>query len=525
MGREVYFMPVTSRRTRRAYDMRAFLKLHVFRKVTIGTTTVTNDVVSFNIPLSSTNRVGGFELTLNNDDGKYTDAFDVTNEVKIYVDYTGTLGSGSLLIGGEIDTIEYVMDRSGALFVVLSGRDYMGTEADRLVFEDFSETPTPASEVVKFLRDKYAPDHDDDNTYIETVDTLIDLSWNGRPLLACIQDVIEQAENKYFFRCDNSKIWHLGKKGNYDSNLTIVFRGNMTFLNNMDKDILSMKNRTWAVGSHPKGVPILHRTDDSSSQTSYHVHETLVEDSNLINLDQVKTKADIENSISSTMEQKGTTGSWGLPTLVPGQDVLIVHPYCKANGKKTVVDVTHSFDSGGFFTDIAYEEAEKTIIDRVVERERVEQERLVTSNIHGLTRTFPLEFKDENYGENGTTPDDDADLESMTRCVVWEDTLMLQLLESDGNCESRVHVADDTVTHILLNVAGSNFESDEGETWFKCEISAQGGGGGTYETVEIGKFFTIPEHLRGKRLKAKFYFTSHTTKLTAVSILYKCMGH
>lgn len=512
-------MPVRSERSKLIYETRAFAKRKVYRKVTIAGTDVSNDVESIALPLTSASRVGGFDIALSNDNGKYTGTFTKNSIVKVWINYTNNF-SGDPMFEGRLETSEYDMENSGAFFLIITGRDYMG-DADRLVFEDFSATPTAGSEVVKYLRDKYAPSHSDNNDYIDTIETTISPSWNGRPLLACVQDVIEDTGNKHTFRTDVNKVWHLREKGTVDSGLAIVYQGNMTSMKNVDGSLASMKNRVWVTGKSTAGAPLIHRADNATSQSSYKIREMLKEDSNLITLDQVKNRAIQMNSISSSMEQRGTTGSYGLPTLVPGQDILLLNPFCKADGKRTVIDVTQTLNVDGFRTWIAYEEAEKTMIDRVIDREKLEQERLTIDNFFGMTRCHVMEFKDENYGTSGTSPNSSAALESMTRCVVWEDVLMMQLLETDGNCESRVHETDTNIMQIVPKVIGSNLKSDEGKVWLRLDVSANGS---DYDTLGIDALYNVPENWRGKHLKARLYFTSLITKIKAVSLMYKRVG-
>ena len=513
-------MPVISRGTTPRYDIRAFAPFHYYRKITIGTTDVSNDATSFTITHGSTNRVGSFDLLLNNSDGKYVDTNLKYAEIKFYVDTTGVLDNDSLIFAGRIDTPVFTLGNDGML-LNLTGRDYM-IEADVLVFEDFSTTPTSASELLKYLRNKYAPTHSTSDAYIDVIDTLVKPSWNGKPLLNCIEDIVTDIQGTHTFRCDVNRVWHFRQKGTISSGFAITFRGNMTYLRNTDGSILDLVNRTYLAGQHPAGVPILYRADNNSSQTLYGTHEKISEDSNLVTQGQVIARAIAMNSISSSMEQKGSVGSWGLPKLFPGQDVMLICPYSKVNGTKTAVDVTLSWSSGGCLTDIAYEQLEQGLIDNLIVTGKLAKDLFRTQNLYGMTRTFNMEFLDINYGATAYTPDADAALEEMNDTIVWDDALQLQLLESTGYAITRLHEADGNVTQAILNLAGSNFESDLNETWLKVEASFDGGG--TWSTIIPTVLFTVPTDNIGSRIKLKFTFTSLTTKMTAVSLLYKLEG-
>jgi len=512
-------MPIKTNIARVIYDTRAFAKRKVYRKVTIGGTDVSSHVVSSHVDLGSTNRVGSFSVLLDNGNGRYTDTFSKNSVVQIWINYDNVF-TGDPMIEGRLEVPEYIMENNGALYLQISGRDYM-CEADRLVFEDFSATPTSTSEVIKYLRDKYASGHSSSNTYIDTIQTNITPSWNGRPLLQAIRDCIQESGGNHTFRIDSNKVWHIRQKGTVVSGLGIIYQGNMISGNNIDGDLQSMKNRTWVVGSSELGNILIHRDDDSTSQSSYNIRETMVEDTNLINYDQVSNKSSNLNSVSSTMEQKGSCQSYGLPTLVPGEEILLINPFLKLNEFKTVVDVSHSLDASGFITSISYQEQEKGIMEMIIESKKTEQERIQNKNLHGMTRTHYITFNDTDYGESGDDPNDDAQLDSLTKTLVWDNTLMLQLNESSGEAQTKTLSEDAEITHVLLKVTGNNFKSDEGETWFRCEITTDGS---NYVDVEPDTLVEIPSSKRGKVIIAKFHFASLTTKLTSASILYKKQG-
>jgi hypothetical protein len=128
-----------------------------------------------------------------------------------------------------------------------------------------------------------------------------------------------------------------------------------------------------------------------------------------------------------------------------------------------------------------------------------------------------INFLDTDYGEDYKTPNTNALLEYLIDCIIWENNLMLEAGIEFGYVESKTHIADSNITELTVSLAGSNFESDEGETWVTIKISVDEGS--TWETVTRDTKYIVEG--TGNRLKVKVELISLTTKISGIGILYK----
>lgn len=476
------------------------------RKVLINNTDVSNKLILCTITPSVTEAVWSIDLTLDNGEGQYTKEFVKGDIIKAYIDYDSAT---TQLFEGRIDTINYILSGDQGYTCDIRGRGYGAEALDKNVNKQY-DTATALSTIFKEVRNEYLPNHSTDDSQIDTISNTDTPAWSGVPVWQVFQDIIVAAKEKtgdtYHFYCDYNKIWHLFKEGDRISQTeAAVVEDNIVSMNVSD-DLTTVKNRIMIYGREINGIPVVETSENTDSQSLYWVKELSTSDSNLVTREQVKNKADALLSKYLTPEQKGSVRCVGLPNILPGQQIYIMNPYCDVMGLRTIVGITHTLTSNGFFTTLDFQETEKGLVHLFEERKKREQELSAIANRYGMEHTHIVDF----------SKIETSDLDEAVRTIIWDDNLMLELEETSGYIVTEKHTANKNITKCVLKVSGQNLASDEGKDWVIGKVSVDNEA--SWEDLTIDSLHTVIG--TGKILKIKLKLISLTTKITAVGVLY-----
>jgi len=495
--------------------------LEVFRpkwKITVGDTDISSDLISSAVKMGATQNVGDYNLVISNNDGKWTREFSNGDIIKVYGDYSDATNQ---ILEGMLETKRYKLNRGTGFSVRLAGRDY-GKDAINVKVTKRWTSPDTISNVWKYLITNKLPTHSTDFSDIANITTLVQPNWNGRPVWNCFQDLVLWAGGNYQFYNDSVKKWHLFETGS-----KTCMTENITYGENvLDMEITDSitqrpyANKVTVYGRELEGIPLLKvKSITSAPHSNYgEPYEQIITNTNLITYSQVSQEATNQLNALSTTETFGNVTTLGLPTALPGYRIWVINPYCNVMEYRIIRDITHNFSISGFSTTIDFEEKEKGLIKVLEDRYLVEQERSNINNPFNMEASYAGDFQDANYGDSGVEPDSDAFLEdSMSNTLVWENTLLLQLLQTSGTAISKIHTADENITECVAYVKGSNLESDQGENWVTTWISVNNGV--TWELAPRDTLHTVVG--TGNGLKIKVELQSHTTKIKALGVLYK----
>jgi len=487
-------------------------------QITIGGTDVTDHAIDCDVSLATTDQVNSISLVLDNDEGRYTGDFNAMDIVKVYLDYTD---ASTKIFEGRLDTPAYSMTAQSGFTIEINGRGYGADALSINVTEKYSESKLIKT-VFEEMIAKYLPHHSQDFSNIENIDVYYKPDWYERPLWQCFQDLMEANSNNSDFNCDFDKKWHMFTKGSrICTSEAMIYKDNMISCRIVDGDLTNYYNRYKVYGRDIEGIPQFRLVENVSQQswtTGYGLREKNITDANLASIDQIKNKADALLDKGISMEKSGNATVIGMPNAKPGYMIWVLNHNCNIMSQLRMVTVDHHSSIRNVTTTVTFEELEKGLISFVKAREAVEQESVSVKNEFGMTdSTEVMTFLSEDYGINYKTPNEDAYLEVMEKTIVWDDNIILEAGESSGYVITKVITLDKTATECVLKVKGNNLESDEAETWMTYGVSFNNGI--NYETVSADKLHTIA--YPGTKVKIKIIFTSLTSRIKAIGLMYK----
>jgi len=479
------------------------------RKVEIDGTDVSDDVISISVVPGMNNQVSSATILLNNNNGKYTADFAKGDMVKVYMDY----GSATKKIfEGPFYTPTYITRANGNLFE-LHCKGY-GYDAIKKKVNYESGTSDTISNLFKYLITNYLVNnygHSADFSNIATITTEYTPSWSRRTVLECMQDLIVATNNEYDFYCDDDKKWYLYEKGTKVSTESAVYGNNIIYMRLIDGDLLKLNNRLSLYGETIDSIPRLKTDDDLTSQTQYGIFEDDIDDNNITTHTQMANKLTSELSIQTSLEQSGICTIVGAPDLLPGYYIYVMNPYCNCIGLRRVIEVTHNFTSSGFKTTMVIEEKERGTVYFI--QKQVKEK---TSKVPwGMENSYIMKYLTENYGDDTQTPDANAEINTMTQTVVWENRLMLELNTNSGNAVMNEIITTENISQYVVSISGSNLEGDDGSKWVTVDVNLGNG------WKRVNKDTIITPAFSSKNVNIRINMVSLTTKIKSVAFLWK----
>lgn len=480
--------------------------------VTIDGTSV-NYLKNATVNLGLNTNVDTARLTLDNTEGRYTKEFDKGDIVKIYADFdSGT----NQIFEGKIMTPTYRMipEGKGAIFDFdIFCRGYGGDAIGRKVNYHPTESKMIYNIIKNDLLGSYLPNHSTDYSGIENITTKWQPDWNFMPLTQCLNAInIDKLENNYDFRCDFSKKWSFFTRGSkINGNEVLVYADNMIGLDATNGDLLQLKNRLFGSGDEVEGIPLIRMRENLASQELYGIVEDTVNNTNWATRDQISEGTAGILTKLTTLEQYGSGYGIGMPTLVPGEMLYIINPFCDVQGLRRIVSVEHTLQDGVFLTGIVFQELEKGLT-KIME-DRIINEQLTSSvaNKHTMEDSWVFRFEG----------DDDSNLLTQTRTLVWDGNLMLDLKEVNGWARTIAHQTEKDVTGFSLYISGDNLDPTAGESAFVTYDVSFDEGNSWEKGVSLDTEYSVPSGKTGKLAMIQINFNSLTTKIKAVGLHYK----
>ena len=117
--------------------------------------------------------------------------------------------------------------------------------------------------------------------------------------------------------------------------------------------------------------------------------------------------------------------------------------------------------------------------------------------------------------------DDDSNLLTQTRTLVWDGNLMLNLTEVNGLAKTIAHETESDVTGFSLYINGQNLDPTAGESAFVTYDVSFDEGNSWEKDVSLDTEYTVPANKTGKLAMIQINFNSLTTKIKAVGLHYK----
>jgi phage protein D len=195
----------------------------IYTRTTIGGVTYTDiDNLKIDKSISDFNSTSNFSLDLDNHAGKYSDTFNLGDEVIVYANLNVTPAVTKMFVG----VIEDINFSGGELSekITLSGRDY-GCILQDIIVQPRIFTNTEVSDIVEALVYQNAAGLGITTTNVDVTTTTIDkITFNNITLYDSIEKLAEIAG--YYFYIDENKDLHFEERNNTSSGQTIGFQKN-----------------------------------------------------------------------------------------------------------------------------------------------------------------------------------------------------------------------------------------------------------------------------------------------------------
>jgi len=431
--------------------------------------------------------VDSAEVIIQNFQGQYTTTFSKGDTIIIYSDFVD--GTHKIFEG----TIWDIITQNRPDRIVLKGQGYAREAKNRKVYKSYT-TPTEISAIFKALVSDYLPTHT--YTNVATTTTYITISWNGKSVFECFQDLMAKLNNTYTFYCDFDKDWHMFEKGTVTSLLeSAVYTRNLINIF-PESSVSDARSKVTVYGKPIEGLPLFYTATTSYSNDA---PDEVAIDYNLTTYDMVKDRAEELATIYGTTEKRGKGEAIFMPKLQVGDKIYIFAPKQNLQGWFNIPSFTHTFKSNKFRTEFMFQEEKKkykTLENFLEDRVKAEQNLVEVQNEFNLNASKILPFTDSLY------------ISSASEKVESRDNyLQLETGESSGTFISNKVTFDSSVTTMVLRVSG------EGITGLTYELSLDDGV--SYKTVNPNTEYTFQS---GTELKIRIAFNSSTQKIKALGI-------
>jgi hypothetical protein len=457
-------------------------RLHT--SVLINGTEVKTKVLSCSVTRSATNKAGSCTIVLYDKTGAYTAAFQKTQTIKIYADYsTGT----TQIFEGFIREVNPEMSPYPKLTVV--GHDYSGEALMRTVNKQYN-TAMSISDVFKDLVASYLPTHTVVN--VAAISTMVTPTFAGKKLLDCFADLMTLTENNYCFYCDFSKDWHVFEKGSVYNMYEPVVQGRNMIRIQTENTLSDVTNKITLYGQPADGYPLVTTVSDATSiaATGYVIQDTF-KDTNITTYDSLVEKATEMLNSKMTGELKGKQAvARGMVGLNPGDSIYYFAPVIGLQGEYFVPEFTHEIIGGKVM---------RTTTQFQVQHFRVaDLSTVIKGQAQATQALMSIENADDLENSYVYPFNDSADIETMTDTQVTAGALALTAGSSTGSMITNSITAASNITKVQVKVTGWNL----GDSTFEVSVN----GGLDYEAATLGAV-TVPGY-SGSTLKVRVTLNS-----------------
>ena len=186
------------------------------------------------------NTASTFTAKLKNTDGRFSNTFDINQEVVIKAD-KDTNPATTKILTGVIDSIEYIGKGSNDEKLIISGRDYSARLQDVTV-EPNVWNNTEIATIVSEIMAAEVPDITTNN--VQTTNISIDIEFNHKPVFDALKQLAQRAD--FIFYVDEDKDLHFEPKGETDSGIT--FDSTNVEHATTKKNETELVNKIWVYG-------------------------------------------------------------------------------------------------------------------------------------------------------------------------------------------------------------------------------------------------------------------------------------
>lgn len=360
----------------------------------INGTEYKEDALNFEVNGQITQGVDTASVDIKNFSGQNNTAFSKGNIMEIYCDNEdGT----TQIFGGKIISVD---PKNLPVRITLNAMDYGYDAFGEEVYGTYTGT---TSAIFQQLIGLKLPAHTVTNVESET--TVITISWDGKKLWQCLQDLAEKTGNTWAFYCGYDKDWHYFQKSTKTlTSEVLAYNRNIKQIKLTDS-LENIKKRITLYGNPVEGLPLFATIETGYGEGAENL---ILKDTNLITLEQINARLLALKAIySGQNNKKGSGVAIGMPTIQKGYKIYIFHPIAGIQGYFTITSYKHTLKSSKFETSFTFQENVcdiKDLTSFLSNTLTTEQSLSNYSNPLDMENSIHLTFKDStNIGSNSTT--------------------------------------------------------------------------------------------------------------------------
>lgn len=426
--------------------------------VKISSVSIKDDILKAEFSLPVTEKVGQFELEVDNNGEDYSDSYTGGEAVLIYLDNDQ---GDTLKFTGYVEKVKKKCGDKGFIMKI-EGSHVAGKLLEITVTESYDSQEL--SVILKDLITNYATDFSYDDADIIASSTSVTLNFSNKPFWEVIVDLCNIGD--YDCYVDNDSKFHFFPKNSVDcDDDAIVFGDNHLETVGLGDDTVAIKNKVIVYGDSDSETPVIYTTEDSGSQSTYHLKETIIRDNSISTYEEAKDRGDAELTRQKNIATKGKSESLALYYVNPGEMMWISIMPQSIHARYRVTNVIQTIDSGYCTTECEVEEPIHDVPRYFQQRlsKEIALEDINNPNTMEYSYNFPFNSEDN--------------IATLNNMEVAEGYLRVTVGNTTGSMFSTARMASVDITSIELRAVGEGlagaifyYSTDNGLSWERIEV-------------------------------------------------------
>ncbi len=443
--------------------------------------------------------IGKFEVSLLNPNDVFKDKFSPEDKVNLKKDYGIT--ATNIRTVGIIESIDQSNHK-----VKLKGKLMSKELIDQSIIGEYSsqEVSTILTDIIDQVNAEISTNFTY-ATYVNTTSETIDISFNNKTAMECIEILCQIAG--FDFYVDKDKKCHFfAEKTIENTTDAVVHSYNLLEIKGFSEDVEKVKNKIRVYGAIIDGIQILYTVEDATSISSYGLREEIITDTSLNSDAEAKTKGDAELALKKDPPIVGEVKSTLLIGLAPGDMLRVSAPAAGiALDTYKVVEFEDIIENNNIpRTKVKLEKWKPSIPIEFRELFLKQKETQDITNINKLEYTYLFAFDD-------STNIDDANSNDYAVSEGY-----LTFTGAAGYMQSDAKDTSSNVTKFEVRASGENLVGNV--TFY---ISVDNGLSGLDTARSLNTKYEYPGDFgEGHQIKIKVVTTSTEARISTLAILY-----
>ncbi len=458
---------------------------------TIAGTDITDFILAGSFPHGLITEELICEIELDNSGEDFTGLFKARDIIQFKMDF---LDGSTVQFEGEVEEVKARIE-GGFFKLGIKGGHFTAQCLDVMVTAEF--TAAQISDIKKTIIADHLSGFT--TTNIETNTTLIDIKFVNKPLLDCLIELDRQGDEDTYI--DFDKDFHSFKKGSKE-NRNYHFTdetGSLISLRGLGTDSAEVRNKITVYGG-TEDVPIIHTSEDSTSETTFRTKEKVITDTSIVDEDIAKATGDAETALLKDPLNQGSADSLFWTGMSPGDKAYVISNPQKIHDLFRIVKFAYKVP--GETMEVFFNQERsipKLFKDRI--KKDLAQETIV--NPFKMTRSYTFNFNDESKTDSVSSSN-----------LVFEDGIIRKASGAEtGIMISNEKTSDVTASSMSLKVKGENLDGAS----YLFQADSQG----EFQTISPNALSETKVTDTGKEIKLRINITSDNTRIDSAGLYWK----